>query len=294
MLPDNSSFISYKIVSGLQVRMGNNSYIPVLGHGTAIFALNGKRILIRNALHVPGLTVPLYSLRAHMRQLGCGFLGSETTGFLVYFPTFVLSIDTSVDCHLSYEPLGSCTPLGTLHYAQPRCPPTYYPSELASLSSTAIPSLAAPTVIEDDALNYPSELASSSSTPLPSPAVPAIIEDDASIVSMAVPHDLSPPLATKSLVDLGSVSAQLQLLAETINKLSSPSDQSSPAPSSDDPPASASTPPQLLLAMLSDDVARLVHHPGASFPPVQPCDTPNASDTKTHGSAKELHRVMGC
>jgi hypothetical protein len=156
MLLGKYSFISYKIVSGLQVRMGNNSYIPVLGCGTAIFALNGKCILIWNALHIPGLAVPLYSLRAHIHQLGCGFLGLETTGLLVYFPTFVLSFDTSVDCHLLYEPLGSCAPLGTLHYAQPRCPPTYYFSELASLSSTAIPSPAAPTIIEDNALNYPS------------------------------------------------------------------------------------------------------------------------------------------
>jgi hypothetical protein len=119
MFPDKSSFISYKIVSGLQVRMGNNLYIPVLGHGTAIVALNGKRVLVWNSLHVPGLATPLYSLCAHMHQSGCGFVASDLTGFLVYFPTFVLSVGTSVDCHLSYEPLGSCTPLKTLHYAQP-------------------------------------------------------------------------------------------------------------------------------------------------------------------------------
>jgi hypothetical protein len=119
MFPDKSSFISYKIVSGLQVCMGNNLYIPVLGRGTAIVALNGKHILVRNSLHVLGLAAPLYSLRAHMRQPGCGFVASDTTGFLVYFPTFVHSINTSVDCHLSYEPLGLCTPLETLHYAQP-------------------------------------------------------------------------------------------------------------------------------------------------------------------------------
>jgi hypothetical protein len=59
MVPDKSSFISYKTISGLNVRMGNNSYIPVLGRGTAIFSLNRKCVLIWNVLHVPGLTVPL-------------------------------------------------------------------------------------------------------------------------------------------------------------------------------------------------------------------------------------------
>ena len=79
MIPDKSSFISYHSVSGLNVRMGNNSYIPVLGQGTTIFGLNGKRVLIRNVLHVPGLAVPLYSLRTHMAQPGCGFFGSKSS-----------------------------------------------------------------------------------------------------------------------------------------------------------------------------------------------------------------------
>jgi hypothetical protein len=208
MFPDKSSFISYKIVSGLQVRMGNNSYIPVLGCGAAIVALNGKRIFVRNSLHVPSLAVPLYSLRAHTRQPGCGFVASDTTGFLVYFPTFVLSVNMLVDCHLSYEPLGLCAPLETLHYAQPQCPPTYNPLELASASSTTIPS----------------------------PTAPAFIKDDTLTVSMAAPPSLSPPLATESPVDLGSVSTQLQALAEAIGKISSTSAPSSPAPPSEDPP----------------------------------------------------------
>jgi hypothetical protein len=47
---------------GLDVRMGNNSYVPVLGHRTVVILLNGKRLIIWNALHVPWLAVPLYSL----------------------------------------------------------------------------------------------------------------------------------------------------------------------------------------------------------------------------------------
>ena len=77
--------------------MGNQSYSPVLGKGTAIIQLNGRQILIRDVLHVPVLHQPLYSLRAHHCQHGCGFIGSaDMGGMFVYFPTFVLKVDTSV------------------------------------------------------------------------------------------------------------------------------------------------------------------------------------------------------
>jgi hypothetical protein len=93
MLPDILAFISYKRVHDLSVHMGNNSFVPVLGRGTAVFSLNGKQVLVCNVLHVPGLAVPLYSLRAHLQQRGCGFLGAFDDGFHVYFPSFVLSVD---------------------------------------------------------------------------------------------------------------------------------------------------------------------------------------------------------
>ncbi len=38
----------------------------------------------------------------------------------------------------------------------------------------------------------------------------------------------------------------------------------------------------------------LLHRAGSSLPPIRPCDTAKASDTKTHWSAKELHWVIGC
>ncbi len=62
MTLDKSVFISYKAVANLQVCMGNNSFVPVLGRGTAIFFLNGQRVMVRNVLNVPGLVVPLSSL----------------------------------------------------------------------------------------------------------------------------------------------------------------------------------------------------------------------------------------
>jgi hypothetical protein len=137
MLPDHSAFISYKSVQYLCVWMGNNSYAPVLGRGTAIVSLNGQCLLIQNVLHAPALQVPLYSLRAHLHQLGCGLIRSFAMGMHVYFLGVVLSVDMSTDCHLSYEPLGKSAPLSSLHYVQPWCPPVLYPAESSAFCARA-------------------------------------------------------------------------------------------------------------------------------------------------------------
>ncbi len=145
MFLDKSAFISYKLVSNLQVRMGNNSFLLVLGCGLAIILLNGQRVLVRNALHVPSLVVPSYSLCAHCVQPGCGFIGASGVGILIYFPSFVLTVDTLKDCHLAFESLGHSASLDTLHYFQPHCAPSLYPLELASHTASK-----SPAVIEDD------------------------------------------------------------------------------------------------------------------------------------------------
>ncbi len=59
MLPQKAALISYKLVSNIQVHMGNNSFLPVLGCGTAVISINGQSVLILNALHAPGLMMPL-------------------------------------------------------------------------------------------------------------------------------------------------------------------------------------------------------------------------------------------
>ncbi len=83
IVPDRSAFISYKSVHNLRVRMGNDSYVPVLGQGTVIISLNGQCLLICHVLHVPALCILLYSLQAHLCQRGCGFVGSHNTGMHV-------------------------------------------------------------------------------------------------------------------------------------------------------------------------------------------------------------------
>ena len=237
MVPDRGAFISYKSVQGLRVRMGNNSFAPVLGRGTAIISLNGQRLLIRHVLHVPGLRVPLYSLRAHLCQSGCGFLGSYETGMHVYFPGVVLTVDTSSDCHLSYESVGKSASLSLLHYVQPRCPPVVYPAERSAC------------LVRTRAQSCRVDLLAFSSKDLPDEPTPS-------------PPEPGPPLAPL------------------------------PHPSGD--PLAPSNSPTLLPTLSRDDITHLVHHEGSSLPPIHPCDRANGSDTKTHWTAEELHRALGC
>jgi hypothetical protein len=95
MFPNKLAFISYKSIPNLQVWMGKNSFPPVLGCSTAIISFYCQHIFVCNTLHMPGLAVPLYSLCAHLKQHGCGFLGTFKARMLVYFPWFVLLVDKS-------------------------------------------------------------------------------------------------------------------------------------------------------------------------------------------------------
>ena len=60
------------------------------------------------------------------------------------------------------------------------------------------------------------------------------------------------------------------------------------------PPVVEPVAPKLLWSLSSDEVVRLVHHPGSSPPPVRPCDRSNRSNTKTHWTLEELHCALGC
>jgi hypothetical protein len=162
----------------------------------------------------------------------------------------VLSADTSSDCTLSYEPLGRSAPLSTLHYVQPRCRPSLYPSELSPSSNMVS-------------------------------MTPALIEDDA-----LVPASASPAAPSAPPVDLPQMASQLQSIAASVLPPS--------APESPSPPVAPPKTPVLLSTMSSEDISHLLHHPDTSSPDVCPCDMANASNTKTHWSSEEIHRIMGC
>jgi hypothetical protein len=293
MTPDKSVFISYKAIADLQVCMGNNSFVPVLGCGTAIFSLNSQRVLVQNVFHDPGLTVPLYSLRAHLKQPGCGFFGTFEAGMLVYIPTFVLSVDTSTDYHLSYEPLGCSAPLSTLHYVQPWCALTLYPSDVSPSTCSATPA-PAPVLAEDNV------------TSLVHVQSPLLQDSLSSLVSDAPSAD-SPPGGLS--LDISSLANQLRALADTVHLMASPQLVSTILPVSPLAPSQPITEPSslplpsldnaitrvtLLSTMPHYLVVKLPHNKNSTLPSICPCDSANTSDTKTHWTAEELHRIMGC
>jgi hypothetical protein len=259
--------------------MGNNSFAPVLGRGTAIILLNGQRILIRHVFHVPALRVPLYSLLAHLCQRSCGFVGSHNTGMHVYFPGLVLSVDTSTDCHLTYEPLGKSAPLSTLHYVQPRCPPTTYPDKNSAFRATT--DSPAPVLVKnDDGLVVLDSVS-------PRLGIPPAVKSPSfkSVVPKRGPVPKAPPFLANNIA---SISQHLKLLLDCLSGLAD-----SPSPAST-PPALKPVAPKLLLTLTPDEVARLIHCPGSLPPPFCPCYRSNGSNTKTHWTSEELHRALGC
>ncbi|EJK72873.1 hypothetical protein THAOC_05551, partial [Thalassiosira oceanica] len=306
MVPDRSAFYSYRPVHGLRVRMGNNAFVPVVGRGTAVFSLNGKHVMIRNVMHVPDLGRPLYSLRAHLLQPGCGFIGlsaTETSARMmcVYFPTFVLTVDMSKDCHLSYEPVGRSARPDNMAYVQPKCKPYIYPSERRSSASlSAVPS----------------------STSLPSPIVHVIEDDEPSVeenggtrrmggkpsgrMGGQVANPNTPVLLQRAeyeriqnlirgmkemLHNNKTYNTPLSNLSdkEFIQRILLPLVPGSPSKSASKPDASA----RLLSGMSKEEIATHLHQAGAVLPKVRPCDTPNGSDKKTTYSQQELTMAFG-
>jgi hypothetical protein len=142
MIPDKSAFISYRPVTGRHVRMRNNLFAPILGTGSVVIALNGKCILIRDYLHVPALRNPLYSLCAHPRQHRCGLIGMHDLGMYVFFPSFIIEVNTTTDCHLWYEPIGQSSTMLSINYIEPI-------QTCNSSSTTAAIPPSPPAIIED-------------------------------------------------------------------------------------------------------------------------------------------------
>ena len=203
-------------------------------------------------------------------------MGAEESGFLVYFPDFVLSVDTAGESHLSFDPLGHSAPLSTLHYVQPHSPPPAYPYASLPALSTALPMPAPPNVIEDDDANSANGDASSTASSSPSPT--PILSDLSSTLqdlAVAIQHLSTAPSQTTAVVDPTPAS---------------PSESSADFPS----PLSMPGEPWLLSTMTAEEILWLVHYPGTTLPSVRPCDTANGSDTKTHWLSEELHRTMGC
>jgi len=184
-------------------------------------------------------------------------------GMHVFFPTFIIEVNTMTDCHLQYAPIGRSCGLPDLDYVQPKF---FKPkSSCAAASNTANP----PTTIEpdNDNSNFTPTFASHWPKRPPSP--------------QHTPLDMSllpPSKYTTSLKDLSR--------EELILRLYSLDPQQIPTHKL------ATTAP--LECMSSEDIISSLHHSDKPPPSIRPCDTPNASDNKHHFTAEELHRLTGC
>jgi hypothetical protein len=121
MLPDYSAFVSYKRCHNETVTLGDRTQLPIKGRGKAVFQLNGKTILVRDALHVPDLRAPLYSLRKHRHMDGCGYYSQFGVGSFILFPAFTIEVDDTEDNIVSYKSIGRNSKV-ILDYKQPKYP----------------------------------------------------------------------------------------------------------------------------------------------------------------------------
>lgn len=119
MLPDYYAFIYYRKCFHCFTILGDNTKLPILDEGTAVFSLNGKTIMVRDAIHVPDLRAPLYSPRKYKTMLGCSIFSLHDVGSYILFPNFALRIDDIVDNLVSYKSIGRSETF-KLDYAQPR------------------------------------------------------------------------------------------------------------------------------------------------------------------------------
>ena len=185
----------------------------------------------------------------------------------IFFPLFIVEVDTTTDCHLSYMALGQSTTLLSLDYVQPIHSP-HTASATASIPPTA------PAVIKDDDDDVPPDLLPPYAPHWPKkPPTPPSTPVDLSLIP--------PPAYSVRLKDLD----QDELIQRVFLVEHAPRNPITPVKSS---------PPVTLVCMTDDKIVTQLHHPNSRLPPVHPCDTPNSSETKTTYTPKELHRLTGC
>jgi hypothetical protein len=188
-------------------------------------------------------------------------------GMHVFFPTFIIEVNTVTDCHLSYAPIGRACGLPNLDYVQPKFLTIKSSCAMAS-SDEKLPATIVP---DEDNSDFTPTFASHWPKRPPSQHHPPL---DLSLIT--------PSAYTKKLKDLDRDELIQLLYSVEVGK--SPIDAS--------PQQGKSTTP--LECMNQDEIISQLHHPDKPLPPVRPCDTSNPSDTKSTWTAEELHWITGC
>ena len=122
MFPDYTSFLFY------HPSMDPNNYSLLCyesqsnidGRRTAVFPINGRLILFRNALHDPSLQEPFYSKQRHRTQPGCAYYDDETVGNLLLFPIMFIDVDSTTDNIFILCPISRTLSYRKLGYTETR------------------------------------------------------------------------------------------------------------------------------------------------------------------------------
>ena len=285
MFPDYAAFLSYRRCSDRTCDLGDDTSVPILGVGTAAVRLNGKAILLRNALHVPALRNPLYSLRRHSKMPGCGVFSWHDTGSFLVFPDFILSVDDSVDNMVSYEPLGRSYS-GRYDYAEPRVYPTSPASGRPVTVSDRPPSTPAPASPDHPTVTQDEQDGSGIS-------VEVDVRDDADSV-----HNTNDPATSVDTTDEdsdeGSDDNPVQVVPDPI-----PLTPDATATSVDDTDVNTDegpddNPVEAVPDPISLTTLRTLHEDPTDLPSVRPCHVPAACENRTAFDTLKLHRIFAC
>ncbi len=173
-------------------------------------------------------------------------------GMYMFFPLFILEVDIATDCHLQYEPIGFQTSLDQLDSVQPKF------SQVQSAPMATAP-LDLPVIIEPD---------------------DEVIQEDGDDMPIYASHwPKKPPAPPTPMFDL----TRLPPPAYSIRLKDLDQDNLIQCLYTLDQPTQATTrTPDPLVSMSMDKIVAHLHWLGSSLPLIRPCNTPNASKTKSH------------
>ena len=119
ILPGYSTFKTYHRLSNRYATIGDTNKLPIECIGTTVFTLNVWTILTCNALHIPALHGPLYSLQKHRQIPGYGVYSLYKDSSYLFFPDFILQVEDSYNNISVYYPLVR-SHQGPIDYIEPK------------------------------------------------------------------------------------------------------------------------------------------------------------------------------
>jgi hypothetical protein len=204
-------------------------------------------------------------------------------GIFIFFPLFIVEVDSAINCHLLYKPIGQLCTFPFLDYLQPK-------STANSASATTI-LLSALAIIEADEDSYGSLPTYAGHWPkwLPPPPPLSPSYDLSLILPLAFIINLKDLTQDELIKQLYAVK-RIQETPGGGLTTKTPPENIALITSPDNRPGT----PSKLECMSSMEISSQLHHPNSCLPPVYPCNKPNASDSKLTYTPEELHCLTGC